>query len=779
MASQYTKDITKSKVYKQATGQDTKLIDEVIQGLGVVKKFGQSKIADNITRLQEEKVFDAQNKKNQLMQLNKFGDLETDLQDNYGGDLEAFSRAKAKELLDQRALINFPVGDTEKSKLNITHPDEAYGQTLLDASRVYKENFKGLREKLNEAGIPYTADAEKQGAFIDEAYQNIFNNVSRANNFNVLKGMGSLFRGQGLNYASAEDLKKSYNENISKSKLSDIEDLNNQFKAIYHFDSNLADRISKVVDKADVRKDVKTTFGERKQRTIVDNKGQERIQNYVIMRTEYIDKEGNPQINVVEKDLGKDPFKAKLSDVPTEMLYAGFLKNIEVNGRNALDEYQALLSDGYTPRYAYEALDPEFKKSYSEIEFDNFYKSNQETILDAYQKYQEDYYMTPSPTGGFVLKQDVSNYFAGKGPKPNYVYANARDFAASLIDVKTAINKENIIGGTVAVLDYGLSSGADWQEYMNSFQGRKDILDLKDGVVSNEAFVEELKDEFKRGDRTRVDNFGNYFPTTGITGLNTQQLQEMGLGSTFKDTQQLGYNVNRDTLVMRNYGQGLPTETPPPAEETTIGDTAQAVFDFAKDFVIGEELSLDDALWLVPGAGIAVNLGRRVITKGFTTIAPRILKSKDTQKAISELNKIQNKTIQVRKTTKRKAKSGPNKGKMIEVPVKGQGPKNFKTVPSGNPQYFNFRTKGQFDTWFEGLDPLKKALVKSMKTVDNKGVVSYSKNVDIKSFSKELGNIKGSKVQLKMPGGGLTYTIGTGGAVVKSGAEFSTMEDEE
>ncbi len=52
MASQYTKDITKSKVYKQATGQDTKLIDEVIQGLGVVKKFGQSKIADNIARLQ-------------------------------------------------------------------------------------------------------------------------------------------------------------------------------------------------------------------------------------------------------------------------------------------------------------------------------------------------------------------------------------------------------------------------------------------------------------------------------------------------------------------------------------------------------------------------------------------------------------------------------------------------------------------------------------------------------------------------------------------------------
>jgi len=739
MASQYTKDITKSKVYRQATGQDTKLIDEVIEGLGVVKKFGQSKVADNMARLQEEKIFDAQNKKNQLMQLNKFGDLETDLQDNYGGDLESFSRAKAKELLDQRALINFPVGDTEKSKLNITHPDEAYGQTLLDASRVYKENFKGLREKLNEAGIPYTADAAKQGAFIDEAYQNIFNSVSRANNFNVIKGMGSLFRGQGLNYTSAADLKKSYNDNISKSKLSDIDDLNNQFKAIYNFDSNLADRISKVVEKADVRKDVKTTFGERKQRTIVDNKGQEKIQNYVIMRTEYIDKKGNPQINVVEKDLGNDPFKEKLSDVPTQMLYAGFLKNIEVNGRSASDEYQALLSDGYTPRYAYEALDPEFKKSYSEIEFDNFYKSNQETILDAYQKYQEDYYMTPSPTGGFVMKQDVSNYFAGKGPKPNYVYANARDFAASLIDVKTAINKENIIGGTVAVLDYGLSSGADWQEYMNSFQGKKDILGLKDGVVPNEAFIEELKNEFKSGDKTRVDNFGNYFPTTSRTALNPQQLQEMGLGSTFKDTQQLGYNVNRDTIVMRTFGQGLPTDTEssPPLEKMTFGTLAKDVFEGAKNFAIGEELSWDDALWLIPGGGIVLNLGRRALVGGFKSLAPKILKNNKTQKVIDKLLKTK------------------NKGK-------------------GKPEFFGFNSKGQFDNWFNGLNALQKSLVNSMRTVSNKGQVKFRDTIDIKQFSREFGNLRGGELVFQTPKGLIKW--GSGAAVSKSAIEEFILE---
>ena len=251
----------------------------------------------------------------------------------------------------------------------------------------------------------------------------------------------------------------------------------------------------------------------------------------------------------------------------------------------------------------------------------------------------------------------------------------------------------------------------------------------------------------------------------------------MGLGSILQGNQALGYNVAEDQVVIKSYQPMMVEEPEVEVEEepTTIGDTAKAIFDFTKDFVIGEELSWDDALWLVPGAGIAVNLGRRAVIKGATAIAPKILKSKNTQKSISELNQIQNRTMKVQVKTKRKAKSGPNKGEMIEVPVKGK----FKTVPSGNPQYFNFKTQAQFDNWFKGLDPLKQALVKSMRKVDNKGVVSYGKNVDIKSFSKEFGNIKGSKIQLNMPGGNMTYTIGTGGAVVKSGAEFGTMEDEE
>ena len=737
MASQYTKDITKSKVYRQATGQDTKLIDEVIEGLGVVKKFGQSKVADNMARLQEEKIFDAQNKKNQLMQLNKFGDLETDLQDNYGGDLEAFSKAKAKELLDQRALLNLPVADTEKQKLTVSYPDEAYGPTLTDASNAYKKNFMSLREKLSEAGIPYTEDAAKQGAFIDEAYQNIFNNVSRANNFNVMKGMGSLFRGQGLNYASAADLKKSYNENISKSKLSEIDSLNKDLKAIYTFSPELTDKIAKTLKNADIKKDVTTKIGTRQKETIVDVKtGQPRNINYIINSVSWTDLDGKPQYEEIRTNLPDDPYQQKLAPIAEQALYASLLENVT----GADEEYYRLINDeNYLPEYAYKALDGKFKKSFSQVDADSFRRENFAKIEEAYNLYRDDNFYTNDALGNKSEKADLTAYLANptQAPKPSY-YKTLDEYVNQFVPVETRVNKGNVIGGDIAILDYNLANNSDWREYADSFEGKKDLRGFKDAVISSETFLEGLKTEFENGDRSRVDSLGKYFPS-----YQPMMVEE--------------------------------PEVEVEEEPTTIGDTAKAIFDFTKDFVIGEELSWDDALWLVPGAGIAVNLGRRAVIKGATAIAPKILKSKNTQKSISELNQIQNRTMKVQVKTKRKAKSGPNKGEMIEVPVKGK----FKTVPSGNPQYFNFKTQAQFDNWFKGLDPLKQALVKSMRKVDNKGVVSYGKNVDIKSFSKEFGNIKGSKIQLNMPGGNMTYTIGTGGAVVKSGAEFGTMEDEE
>ena len=142
MASQYTKDITQSKVYKQATGQgDKKLVDEVLEGLGMLKKLGNEKVTNNMKLLEDQEIFNIQRTKNNLANLNKFGEYEKDLQTHYNGNLDLYSKAQAKKIIDQRALINFPISDSEKSKLTVSHPDEAYGKTLEVAGADFKKRY--------------------------------------------------------------------------------------------------------------------------------------------------------------------------------------------------------------------------------------------------------------------------------------------------------------------------------------------------------------------------------------------------------------------------------------------------------------------------------------------------------------------------------------------------------------------------------------------------------------------------------------------------------------
>ena len=270
MASQYTKDITKSKVYKQATGQDKKFVDEAIEGLGLLKKLGNEKVTANMKTLQDQEIFNIQRTKSNLMNLNKFGEYEKDLQDNYNGDIDLYAKAQAKKIIDQRALLNFPVSDTDKAKLTVNHPDAAYGKTLDKAAADFKGRYLSLREGLNDKGIPFKGSVAEANTFIDTAYQGVFDATSKENNYRVMDGVKSLFTGQGLNYSSAKDLKSSYDKNVATSNISSIKKLNDSFKALYNFDPKIADEMAVVVNKADVRKDVVETALVKKTRVSQD-----------------------------------------------------------------------------------------------------------------------------------------------------------------------------------------------------------------------------------------------------------------------------------------------------------------------------------------------------------------------------------------------------------------------------------------------------------------------------------------------------------------------------
>jgi len=712
MASQYTKDITKSKVYKQATGQDEKLIDEIIGGLGVIKKFGDSKVAANIKTLQDEQIFDVQNKKNQLMQLNQFSVLEKELQDNFGGNLDAFSKAKAKELLDQRALVDLPVFNTTEQNLTVSYPDEAYGQTLIDSANAYKTNFTELRKKLGEAGIPYAGDAAKQGTFIDDAYQAVFDKISRANNFNVMKGMGSLFRGQGLNYSSAEDLKRSYNENVGSSKLSEIESLNRELKAIYNFSPELTRRIAETVKDADIRKDVKTTIGQKQKEEILDNEtGQTRIINYIDSTVSYTDLDGRPQIETIRTELPDDPSKIKLAPIKEQVLYASLLENVQ----GAEEEYFRLINDeNYLPDYAFRALPKKFKKSFTQIEADDFRRTNFKALADAHNTYEKDNYFYTDSFGNDVRRPEVVRYENDpiNNPKPSY-YKTLDDYISQFLPVEKRVNPGNVIGGDIAILDYNLANNSDWRSYIDSFEGQKEIRSFVKEVIPNESFLEDLKTEFQDGDRSRVDGLGNYFPTgQNAPVVNEALLREMGLENIIQNPQQLGYNVQTDKLVMK---QAVPftvdskLEGGETEEERTF---LQKVNDIPllgniTELALGDELDLVDATWLIPGFGL-VKIGGKMLAKPLINLAGRrVLNSPKTKKIIA---------------------------KYLDMRKKGP--------------LYGFKNQKAYDAWFKTLSGTDKAIINAI----SKSGKSFAPNTFLKNFV----TIQGMKVAAFVPSMGTT-----------------------
>ena len=755
MASQYTKDITKSKVYKQATGQDTKLVDEVIEGLGLLKKLGNEKVTANMQTLQDQEIFNIQRTKSNLMNLNKFGEYEKDLQNNYNGDIDLYAKAQAKKIIDQRALLNFPVSDTDKAKLTVNHPDAAYGKTLDKAAADFKGRYLSLREGLNDKGIPFKGSVDEANTFIDTAYQGVFDATSKENNYRVMEGVKSLFTGQGLNYASAKDLKSSYDKNIATSNISSIKKLNDSFKALYNFDSKIADEMATVVNNADVRKDVVETALVKKTRVQQDQTtGQSFTLYWAEKDITYTDKNGKPQIETIKTPESRVD-DIKLANVTEIELFSKLI----IDTQDSQEAFQGLLSEGYTARYAFEALDKKFKVGISNAGAEQFRRENAIKLQEGWDAYKKDmWYVKDGLTGAESLRPDIRNYINGAKKTDGSLYGRPKDlqfasfteYQESIAPIKAYINKENLRGPDVAEVDFNLTNSSDWKEYFDSVDGQSDMRDLKDAIISDEQFLNELKTEFNSGDFTRVDANGNYFPPSDKKYVPLADLAMMGLGSVYSKPQEMGFNVNSDRTIFKN-ASALP---PPDDGDDDISSLdkddrswATKLLQKANDvpvlgaiteLALGDEIDAVDALWLIPGIGW-VGGGAKIAGQTAAKYGTKkLLASKKGSEMLSKITAQYNKTKQVQATTTRIAKSGKNKGKEIIVKVKGK----FKTVPAG--KFFGFNSKAQYDSWYKGLTSIEKAMANS---ISKRGGA-----IDIKKFTESWSSLRGVEYVARIPG---------------------------
>jgi hypothetical protein len=743
MASQYTKDITKSKVYKQATGQDTKLVDEVIEGLGLLKKLGNEKVTANMQTLQDQEIFNIQRTKSNLMNLNKFGEYEKDLQDNYNGDIDLYAKAQAKKIIDQRALLNFPVSDTDKAKLTVNHPDAAYGKTLDKAAADFKGRYLSLREGLNDKGIPFKGSVAEANTFIDTAYQSVFDATSKENNYRVMDGVKSLFTGQGLNYSSAKDLKSSYDKNIATSNISSIKKLNDSFKALYNFDPKIADEMATVVKNADVRKDVVETALVKKTRVSQDQTtGQSFTLYWAEKDITYTDKNGTPQIETIKTPESRID-DIKLANVTEIELFSKLI----IDTQDSQEAFQGLLSEGYTARYAFEALDKKFKVGISNAGAEQFRRENAIKLQEGWNAYQKDmWYIKDSLTGAESLRKDIKAFTNGTGPRPSDLqFASFTEYQESIAPIKAYINKDNMRGPDVAELDFNLTNSSDWKEYFDSVDGQSDIRDFKDAVISDDQFLNELKTEFNSGDFTRVDANGNYFPTNDKGYIPLAELTKMGLGNVYSKPQEIGFNVNSDRTIFKN-AVALPQEVEEidtsnleESDKSWATKLLQTVNDVpilgaVTELALGEEIDAVDALWLIPGIGW-VGGGAKIALSGAAKYGTKkLLASKKGSEMLSKITAQYNKTRQVQVKVNGKVvryTSGPNKGKI-----------KMKSVPAG--KFFGFNSKAQYDSWYKGLTAIEKAMANS---ISKRGGA-----IDIKKFTESWSTLRGTEFVAKIPG---------------------------
>ncbi len=659
MASPYTKDITKSKTYRQITGQDEDKFDKFLQGAIQVKKAYNNNVTDNITALKEDKVLEIQKKKLLLKGLNGVSTIQTDIETNYNGNIDAWARNYAQKELRNEAITKYGLEDSEANRVTLTHPDAAYGDWLNDRANGIAKNYKSLVNDLDSIGLPYK-DIEEGKTFIDKAYQSAFNGLERDNKFNILNSVGSLFKGHGLGNKSASELKSDFDKSIANSSLSKLESINNTFKALYGANPELAKDYEQVINKADIRQNVQTTFSDVKEEERFDKAtGKTFKVKYQEVTHSWTDKLGKPQTSVSLVPVTGEGAKIDVTPAQNFAANAVYLRMLEQDGHEA---YYGLLNQ-MEPYQAFMKVRQQYGKSFTQLESDALRKELAPEIMTNWSNIQESYYVTNAITGAQELRTDIKAYKADPNnvAKPLDYYHNINEYAKDILGIAMDIEPMNpnyrFPDKRTYTVDEGLSNSNVWKAFATD---ENSIREIRDDLDLSIEFEQDLLRDFEAGTYDNVDKFGNYFPmqnedlilqTAAQTGralyLNPEVLDKLGLDSSeFDGGAKIGYNVVSKKLVLQPFSnQTLFTDTQDDDDEPLIPErpeggiftrALQAVNDIpvlgaGTEFLFGDEADWTDLLVFIPvggavaiGGKIALSAGKKVTQKAITNSYEKI-----------------------------------------------------------------------------------------------------------------------------------------------------------
>lgn len=504
MASPYTQDITQSEVYKKLTGKKKqKPIDEFLGGLAELKTLGQSNIADNIKELQDSNTFEMQSAKNQLRNLNNISKIQDTIESNYGGNVDMWAMDYAKNDFENSVFGAFPMDEITSKKIEL-QPDEAYGDVLKTRAKNIAERYNNIVNSLDKEGISYR-DLEKGDTFIDKEYQNIYNELTRKNSFNVIKGIGSLFKGQGFNYTSADDLKSQFKENINKSKISMLETINDEFKALYALSPKLAGEYKEAVKNADVRREIVHKETDLKKGTRINAKGEQEEYTYFEKLMVYTDRNG-------ERQTKKERIEFDGEVVPQKGQINKHMLNLTLYTEEGKTSYRALMEEGFTPEAANEQIPEEQRLSMDSIRLTEYIAQNFEKLSEARMN---DYYTTD--ISGRVIEIN-----------PGVKVPSLREYAAELLNISDMdVNPQNKVDGAIIV---NSSLNEATKTHLQTDEGQQDLTEIKNIILPANIEDKIIKDYQDGNLDINLKANGHYFGETNDTTLTSpEDLAKFGL----------------------------------------------------------------------------------------------------------------------------------------------------------------------------------------------------------------------------------------------------------
>ena len=325
--------------------------------------------------------------------------------------------------------------------------------------------------------------------------------------------------------------------------------------------------------------------------------------------------------------------------------------------------------------------------------------------------------------------------------------------------IKDSMNKQlNILGiETVGVygnsipvlstgkipLAYTLSKDSlDNTTWQDSWRGTNPVITNDNGVkiplieellqsleLDTGPKLADLQQEFKNNDFTNVNSLGLFWNQENPYILKPEELIEIGIDST--EPIQFGYNIKDDEFVMRSTtaARNEPEEEKKVEVITETKDIVEKMNDVpyagaVSEVLLGEDLSVGDAVWLIPGTLAVKSIGKTTMKVSLNIAARTIFSMPSTKKTIAEM-------------------------------VKRHGTGKFA---------MGFNTERTYLKWFNALTPVEKTVVNSLS--------KSGKSIEYGVFYKNFVKIQGLRVMAYVPTAGKIMKWSAIGGTVAAGQYY-------